>query len=88
MWRALVIRVVIVAGGYRYFHSTSAAKLTERDTIVLADFTNTTGDAVFDGALRQGLSFFALEQSPFLNLLSNERMAAPPDGATPRCGAA
>ena len=73
VWRALVI-VVIVAGGYRYFHSTSAAKLTERDTIVLADFTNTTGDAVFDGALRQGLSS-QLEQSPFLNLLSDERIA-------------
>ena len=46
--------------------------LTEKDTIVLADFTNTTGDSVFDGTLRQGLSS-QLEQSPFLNLLSDER---------------
>ena len=48
--------------------------MTEKDTIVLADFTNTTGDPVFDGTLRQGLSA-QLEQSPFLNLLSDERVA-------------
>jgi serine/threonine protein kinase/tetratricopeptide (TPR) repeat protein len=73
VWRAIVI-ILIVGGAWRYFHSTSAAKLTEKDTIVLADFTNTTGDSVFDGALRQGLSS-QLEQSPFLNLLSDERIA-------------
>ena len=49
-------------------------RLTEKDTIVLADFTNTTGDTVFDGTLRQGLSA-QLEQSPFLNLLSDEQIA-------------
>jgi DNA-binding winged helix-turn-helix (wHTH) protein/tetratricopeptide (TPR) repeat protein len=49
-------------------------KLTDNDTVVLADFVNTTGDPVFDGALRQGLSS-QLEQSPFLNLLSDERIA-------------
>jgi len=48
--------------------------LTDKDTVVLADFTNSTGDPVFDGALRQGLSS-QLEQSPFLNLLSEERIA-------------
>ena len=48
-------------------------KLTDKDTIVLADFANTTGDPVFDGALRQGLSA-QLEQSPFVNLLSDERI--------------
>ncbi len=47
--------------------------LTEKDTIVLADFTNTTGDPVFDGALRQGLAV-QLEQSPFLSLVSDERI--------------
>jgi tetratricopeptide (TPR) repeat protein len=47
--------------------------LTDRDTIVLADFINTTGDPVFDGALRQGLAI-QLEQSPFLSLLSEERI--------------
>jgi len=57
-----------------YFRSRHAAPLTEKDTVVLADFTNTTGDAVFDGTLRQGLSS-QLEQSPFLNLLSDERVA-------------
>lgn len=49
--------------------------LTDKDTVVVADFANTTGDPVFDGALRQGLSA-QLEQSPFLNLLSDERIAA------------
>jgi serine/threonine protein kinase/tetratricopeptide (TPR) repeat protein len=48
-------------------------KLTEKDTIVLAEFVNTTGDPVFDGALRQGLEV-QLEQSPFLLLLSEERI--------------
>jgi eukaryotic-like serine/threonine-protein kinase len=47
--------------------------LTEKDTIVLADFTNSTGDTVFDGTLRQGLSV-QLEQSPFLGLISDERI--------------
>src|SRR5882672_4210171 len=54
--------------------STRSAKLTDKDTVVLADFTNSTGDPVFDDALRQGLSS-QLEQSPFLNLLSDERIA-------------
>jgi serine/threonine protein kinase/tetratricopeptide (TPR) repeat protein len=72
----LIAAVVVVAAGaaYFYFRTASAAKLTERDTIVLADFTNTTGDSVFDGALRQGLAS-QLEQSPFLNLLSDEKIA-------------
>jgi eukaryotic-like serine/threonine-protein kinase len=50
------------------------AKLSDKDMIVLADFANSTGDPVFDDALRQGLSS-QLEQSPFLNLLSDERIA-------------
>jgi serine/threonine protein kinase/Flp pilus assembly protein TadD len=70
---AVVVVVALVAGGL-YFRSHHAAPLTEKDTIVLADFTNTTGDPVFDGTLRQGLSS-QLEQSPFLNLLSDERVA-------------
>jgi tetratricopeptide (TPR) repeat protein len=57
--------------GYFYFHRTP--KLTDKDTIVLADFTNTTGDPVFDGALRQGLAV-QLEQSPFLRLVSEGRI--------------
>jgi DNA-binding winged helix-turn-helix (wHTH) protein len=48
-------------------------RLTNKDTIVLADFVNHTGDPVFDGALRQGL-MVQLEQSPFLSLISQERI--------------
>jgi hypothetical protein len=48
-------------------------KLTDKDKIVLADFTNTTGDPVFDGTLRQGLAV-QLEQSPFLSLVSERRI--------------
>ena len=54
--------------------SSRQAALTDKDTVVLADLANTTGDPVFDDALRQGLSA-QLEQSPFLNLLSDERVA-------------
>ena len=54
-------------------HSRGAPLLTEKDTIVLADFTNTTGDPVFDETLRQGLAV-QLEQSPYLSLVSDERI--------------
>ena len=71
---ATTLLVVLVAAFFLWHRSASAARLTERDTVVLADFANTTGDPVFDGALRQGLSS-QLEQSPFLNLLSDDRIA-------------
>jgi serine/threonine protein kinase/tetratricopeptide (TPR) repeat protein len=71
---AAVVVIAVLITGALYLRSRRAAPLTEKDTIVLADFTNTTGDAVFDGTLRQGLSA-QLEQSPFLNLLSDERVA-------------
>ena len=48
--------VAALIGGGLYFRSRSAAPLTEKDTIVLADFTNTTGDPVFDDALKQALA--------------------------------
>ena len=54
-----------------YFHRTP--KLTDTDTIVLADFINKSGDPVFDGTLRQGLAV-QLEQSPFLSLVSDARI--------------
>jgi serine/threonine protein kinase/Flp pilus assembly protein TadD len=74
-WIAAATVVFIAAAGAAYFLlRRSAPKLTEKDTIVLADFTNTTGDPVFDGALRQGLSA-QLAQSPFLNLLSDQRIS-------------
>jgi predicted Zn-dependent protease len=63
--------VVLAVSGHFYLHPT--AKLTDKDTIVLADFGNTTGDPVFDDTLRQGLSV-QLEQSPFLRLVSEERI--------------
>ena len=69
-----------IAGSWYVFHaskpsvtSTTAPKLTDTDTIVLADFTNTTGDSVFDDTLRQGLAV-QLAQSPFISLISDERI--------------
>ena len=67
---ALVVVAAVVAGGL-YLHSRPAA-LTEKDTIVLADFDNSTGDPVFDGALKQALAV-QLGQSPFLNILSDRK---------------
>jgi eukaryotic-like serine/threonine-protein kinase len=69
---AAVAALVAIAGGYAYFHR--APKLTEKDSIVIADFTNTTNDTVFDGTLRQGLAT-QLEQSPFLNIASSDQIA-------------
>ena len=56
-----------------YFYLRPPRTLTEKDTIVLADFTNTTGDPVFDDTLRQGLSV-DLQQSPFLSLISDRQV--------------
>jgi tetratricopeptide (TPR) repeat protein/predicted Ser/Thr protein kinase len=56
-----------------YFYSHRAARLTDKDTIVLADFDNKTGDPVFDDTLRQGLAV-ELQQSPFLSLISDTRI--------------
>jgi len=74
IWSVGVAALVVLAVGFLYWRSRQSAKLTEKDTVVLADFSNTTGDPVFDGTLRQGLSA-QLEQSPFLNILSDERVA-------------
>src|SRR6266704_6662235 len=60
-----------VAG--RFYFSRKAHALTDKDTIVLADFMNTTGDPVFDGTLRQGLAV-QLGQSPLLSLTSDEHI--------------
>ena len=70
---AAVVAAIAVAIGL-YWRVQRKPKLTEKDAIVVADFDNTTGDSVFDGALRQGLSA-QLAQSPFLNLLSDSRVA-------------
>jgi serine/threonine protein kinase/tetratricopeptide (TPR) repeat protein len=84
-WKILVPAVVVlvaavIAGGL-YWRSrsgmpvTKATPLTEKDTVVLTDFTNSTGDPVFDGTLKQALGV-DLEQSPFLNILSDRKIGA------------
>src|SRR6202008_4365494 len=55
------------------FYLYRAPTLTEKDTIVLADFENSTGDPVFDDTLRQGLSV-ELQQSPLLNLMTDRQI--------------
>jgi serine/threonine protein kinase len=65
--------VVVTAAVAGVIYSRRPAPLTDKDTIVLAEFTNTTGDAVFDDTLRQGLAV-QLQQSPFLSLISEERI--------------
>jgi serine/threonine protein kinase/tetratricopeptide (TPR) repeat protein len=75
-WKTIVPAALVLAGliaGGLYWRSRQSGKLGEKDTIVLSDFTNTTGDAVFDGTLRQGLAV-QLEQSPYLSLISDERV--------------
>ena len=68
---AAAVTVLLAFFGYFYVHR--APKLTDRDTIVLADFENKTGDKVFDGTLRQGLAI-QLEQSPFLRIMDDEQV--------------
>lgn len=70
----VVLLAAIVAGIFFYTHR-AAPKLTEKDTIVVGDFANSTGDPVFDDALKQALSV-SLRQSPYLNVLSDEKVAA------------
>ena len=72
----VLLIVVLTAAVIGYVaHLRSARRLTEKDTVVLADFANRTGDAVFDDTLKTGLSV-ALNQSPFLNVLSDHKVAA------------
>ncbi len=69
---AAILCTVFLAGGL-YYRSHQSKPLTDKDTIVLGDFANTTGDSVFDDTLKQGLSV-QLEQSPFLDLLSERKV--------------
>ena len=71
---AAFVVVALAVGGWLFF-SHKAHALTDKDTIVLADFANTTGDAVFDDTMKQALGV-SLRQSPFLNVLSDERIGA------------
>jgi serine/threonine protein kinase/tetratricopeptide (TPR) repeat protein len=67
------LATVAIAASLLYLHFRSPRVLTERDTILLTDFVNTTGDPVFDGTLKQALAV-QLGQSPFLNIFSEDRV--------------
>jgi len=75
LWKslALVLPVAALASGALYYRSVHANRLNETDTIVIADFANSTGDPVLGDALKQGLNI-ALRQSPFLSIVSDDRV--------------
>jgi eukaryotic-like serine/threonine-protein kinase len=80
LWKVLVSAAVVlvtlaIAGSFYFRSRQTAHRLTEKDTIVLADFANSTGDAVFDDTLKTALSV-SLNQSPFLNVLSENKVDA------------
>ncbi len=68
---AVLVAIGLGIGGFLY--TRGARGLTEKDSILLTDFVNTTGDAVFDGTLKQALAV-QLEQSPYLNVFPQERV--------------
>ena len=76
-WMVVGAAILIIGIGLaiasRMFFPHKVHALTDKDTIVLADFANATGDPVFDGTLRQGLSV-QLEQSPFLSIIPDEKI--------------
>ena len=77
-WKTLLAGFVVLAalaGGFAFWRSRTRPKLTDRDTVVLADFANTTGEPIFDDTLKQALSV-QLSQSPFLNVLPAGRAAS------------
>jgi eukaryotic-like serine/threonine-protein kinase len=69
----VMVAVLVIVSGVVYFYHLRTHALTVKDSILLADFVNTTGDAVFDGTLKQALAV-QLEQSPYLNLLPESRI--------------
>jgi len=72
-WYAIAALLVVIAGAAGFLHFRKTRTLTEKDSILLTDFVNTTGDAVFDGTLKQALAV-QLEQSPYLNLVPESRI--------------
>ena len=72
-WAAAIVIGVLTLDAFGYFYRLRTPKLTDKDTIVLADFANNTSDPVFDGALREGLSV-QLQQSPFLSIVSEDQI--------------
>jgi eukaryotic-like serine/threonine-protein kinase len=75
-WKLLAAITLLIAtavGGAWYWRSRDTVRLTDQNTIVLAEFANSTGDPVFDGTLRQAMAI-QLEQSPFFSVLSDSRV--------------
>jgi len=72
-WMLLIAAVLILAVAGGLYYSRRASALTESDSVLLADFVNTTGDAVFDGTLKQALAV-KLQESPFLNVVSEQKV--------------
>src|SRR5436853_2185256 len=78
LWKValpVLLVALLVSGGIYYRSHQQSKRLTDKDTIVLADFANSTGDAIFDDTLKTALTA-SLRQSPFLNLLSDDRVVA------------
>jgi serine/threonine protein kinase/Tfp pilus assembly protein PilF len=71
---APAVVLALAAAAFLYFHFRQPQRLTDKDVIVIADFANTTGDPVFDSTLKEALAV-DLEQSPFLNVLSDRRLS-------------
>jgi tetratricopeptide (TPR) repeat protein len=87
---ALTLAAIVIAAVAAFFWLNRAPALTDKDTVLLADFVNTTGEAVFDGTLKQALAV-KLEESPFLSIFPEERvreslrfMGRPPDDRVTR----
>jgi tetratricopeptide (TPR) repeat protein len=72
-WAGAAALVAAIAGAAFLLNSRRAPALTERDSIVLADFVNTTGEPVFDGTLRQALAV-QIEQSPYMHVVPDEQV--------------
>ena len=74
-WAVAFVVMLALVAGVLFLHNRKAHALTETDTIVLADFANSTGNPVFDDTLKQALAV-ALRQSPFLKILSDEQVGS------------
>ncbi len=73
LWYGLAAAVVVIAGVFGLLYTRKARAITEKDSILVTDFVNTTGDPVFDGTLKQALAV-QLEQSPYLNLMPEPKV--------------
>jgi eukaryotic-like serine/threonine-protein kinase len=73
-WLGLATVVALIGGGIYLRTRSTTSELTDKDVIVIADFANTTGDPVFDSTLKEALAV-DLEQSPFLNVLSDRKLS-------------